>query len=247
MFPVIALASLPFAVARAAMAGRVAAGIAIVVTIQLLVAVPREIALVPNQSLVEGFALGQRSIADAIVSGGALWPQGLSMSRAAGAGTPIWRSDVTGGYCAAPECNFETFFSFSMGPEWATIMFGSPTAAQAALQRAGLNYFAFDTPQPFFDILPYAPLFTPAEIKRRFGVVWSGSGAYLLTWRSAATKPIPDVFYGDYAASTKSAMGLADFKGMYDVLDGVYRTWERQGKAWPIRLAPGVALPRGWQ
>lgn len=248
MFPVIALAALPFAGARAALGRRVAGGFAVVVSIQLLVAIPGELARVANPTLVTGFALGQLSIADVMSREGALWPQGLSMSRAVGPGTPIWSSDVGGGYCAAPECNLETFFSFSMGPEWATIMFGPPGAAEAALQRDHLNYFAFDTSVAFFDILPYAPLFAPAEIKRRFGLVWSSRGTYLLTWRSAATAPIPDEFYHGFAESTRGAeLGIADFKGMYDILDGVYRSWKRNGEAWPIHLDPRVPLPRGWQ
>ena len=55
------------------------------------------------------FAMGRSNIADVFAGDQALWPQGLSMSRVAGAGTPIWNSQLLY-YCAAPECNFETFF-----------------------------------------------------------------------------------------------------------------------------------------
>lgn len=246
MFPVIALAALPFATARAALNGRGAAALAVVLAVQLLFAVPREIGKVQVQDLVQRFSAGQVSLARALASEGALWPQGLAMSRAAGAGTPIWNSQI-GYYCAAPECNFETFFSFSMGPEWATIMFEPAAVAQAALQRMGLNYFVLDTNAIWFDTLPYSPLFAPAEIKRRFGLAWSGGGAYLLTWRSASTKPIPEEFFRDYAASKTLAQGAVDFEGMYRILDGVYQKWKSGGEKWPIRLDPTVASPRGWQ
>jgi hypothetical protein len=246
MFPVIALVALPFALARARTTGRVAAAIAVVLAIQLLVAVPGQIASVPNQNLVERFALGQVSSAEAFVGEGALWPAGLAMSRVAGAGTPIWNSQL-GYYCAAPECNLETFFSFSMGREWATVMFASAGDAQAALRRVGLNFFAFDTSLPFFDILPYAPLFAPAEIERRFGVAWSGNGVYLLTWRSGSTQPVPEDFFQQYARSKTSALQNADFEAMYEALARVYRKWKSDGERWPVRLDPTVPLPRGWQ
>jgi hypothetical protein len=247
MFPVIALAAFPFVVARSAMIGRGAAAIAAVLTIQLLVAVQHEIAAVPNGGFVARFALGEMSLADGLAAGGAMWPEGLAMSRAVGAGTPIWTSEVGQDYCAAPECSLETFFSFSMGPEWHTIMFAPPAAAKAALQRAGINFFAFDTSVPLFDTLPYAPLFAPAEIRRRFGIAWSGGGVYVLTWRSGSTTPIPEGFFPAYAASKAMGLQSADFATMHSILDGVYKKWKSGGEKWPVRLDPSVPLPRGWQ
>ena len=40
------------------------------------------------------------------------------------------------------------------------IMFDDPAHARAALEKAGLNHFAVDTNKPFFDLLPYSPLFS---------------------------------------------------------------------------------------
>lgn len=246
MFPIIALAALPFAVARTALGARGAAAIAIILAAQLLFDAQHQIASVPNRDLIQSFAAGRVNVADVFLGDHALWSQGLSMSRVAGAGTPIWNSQL-GIYCAAPECNFETFFSFSMGPQWATIMFEPPDVARSALQRSGLNWFDFDTSIPLFDILPYAPLFAPAEIRRQFGLAWSGNGVYLLTWRSPLTKPIPDEFFQNYAGSKALAQKSIDFEGMYRVLAGVYEKWKAGGEKWPVRLDPAVPLPRGWQ
>jgi hypothetical protein len=246
MLPVIALAALPFAIARAALPRLGAAVIGAIVAVQVLVGINAATATsFSYRDLVGRFLIGQVSIANADFQSNALYPPKLAMAIAAG-GKPIWDSQIRN-YCAAPECRFESFFSFSLGPNWHTIAFGSPDEAEAALKAAGVDYFSVDASQPFFDILPYAPLFSPHNIAEHFSLAWARDGIYLLTWRSPGLQTIPPEFYTDYEQSKKLGVERADFKGMYDVLDAVYRQWKASGQKWPIQLPAGLALPRGWQ
>jgi len=248
MFPVIVLASLPFAIARMTAGGFWHIAVGLVVAAELLYAVPHEIGNIPadTRHLEEAFALGRASIADALASQNAVWPPALEMSEVAGDKVPIWTSDVGFHFCVAPACDFESFFSFSMGPDWATIMFEPPDVARAALQRIGLNFFAIETTSPFFDILPYSPLFAPAEIGKQFGEVWESDGTYLLTWKSPATRPLPNAFFEQYAQSVQSALRFADFPSLYSTLAKVYGRWKSAPK-YPVRLDPDLPRPRGWQ
>lgn len=245
MLPIVALAALPFAVARKALGGIGAVLIGLVVTAQVVLALPGARTPEGYRKVVDAFALARLSIANADFLDNALSPPKLAMARAAH-GAPIWDSEI-GQYCAAPECRFETFFSFSMGPDWHTIAFGTPDEAEAALKREGLNYFAIETNERFFDVLPYAPLFSPANIERRFSLVWARDGTYLLTWRTPGLPAVPAAFFPGYEQSKKLATATADFQGMYDVLDLAYRQWIAAGRTWPIHVPAGVALPRGWQ
>ena len=133
------------------------------------------------------FLLGRASIAEVYASQNAVWPAALKMSSIVPPGSPIWISQVGWHFCIAPSCNLQSFFSFSMGKEWATIMFDAPAVAKAALQKEGLDYFAIDTSAPFFDLLPYSSLFRPDTINDYFGVTWTDGTVYLLTWRSDRT------------------------------------------------------------
>jgi hypothetical protein len=204
-----------------------------------------DIGSITNRAYLDEFATGELSLANANFLSNALWPPLLAMARVA-PGKPMWNSAI-GPFCAAPECNFETFFSFSMGPHWHTIVLGTPAEAEATLKEVGLNYFAINTNERFFDILPYSPLFSPNNIGRYLGVIWSRDGVYLLTWRSSKTRPLPKAFFAGYAHSMDLASTSADFKAMYDVLAASYRQWEEGGQKWPARVPSGVALPRGWQ
>ena len=238
MLPVIALAALPFAVARAALPRLGAAVIGTIIAVQVVVAIPPATnASLLYRSFVGHFLIGQESLANADFVSHALYPPKLAMARAAG-GKPIWDSQIRE-YCAAPECHYESFFSFSLGPNWHTIAFGSPDEAEATLKAAGVDYFSIDTSQPFFDILPYAPLFSPHNIARYFSIAWARDGIYLLTWRSPKLQTVPPDFFPAYEQSKKLGADRADFKGMYDVLDAVYRQWNARGRTWPIQIPTG--------
>jgi hypothetical protein len=146
----------------------------------------------------------------------------------------------------APDCNLETFFSYSLGRDWATIMFEPADVARATLERQGLNYFAIDTNVAFFDLLPYSPLFSANNIRNNLAVAWESNGVYLLTWPSASTTPIGTAFDARYAHSKELALMNADFPAIYDQLNAVYQQWRKTGR-WPVHLDPTKPRPRGWQ
>jgi len=218
------------------------------VAILMICAMAREVVEIPpdQRLLRRNFALGTASIADAYASQNAVWPEALSMVSATGANVPIWSSQVGWHFCVAPGCNLETFFSFAMGNSWATVMFDSPDVAKVALQKLDINYFAIDTNSPFFDLLPYSPLFSSGSLTGRFGLVWSGNGVYLLTWADKNTVPLPAEFQEKYEKSIKSALQFADFPALHGQLAEVYDIWKIT-RTWPVQLDRSRPHPRGWQ
>ena len=176
----------------------------------------------------------------------AAWEEGLAIVKVVGPDVPVWSSQVSGQFCMAPGCNLQTFFSYSMGPDWHVIMFDDPTHARAALEKAGLNHFAIDTNEPFFDLLPYSPLFAPDHIQDNLALEWTDGTVYLLTWPSANTRPLPPEFIAAYLKSIQSALTYADFAGLYGSLRDVYVKWKAKPQ-WPIALESGKPRPRGWQ
>jgi hypothetical protein len=192
------------------------------------------------------FVLGKSNIADAYREQHFLWNPGITACQQVPPDTRIWSSQVTGDLFESPHCRFETFFSYSMGRDFAVVNFDDADTAEAALRTQKLDYFLIDATAPFFDILPYSPLFSPPEIGKHFGIVWSQGGAYLLTWRSPRTTPLTPQFFADYQKTLQRAQVRADFRGMHRALARYYFEWKRNPH-WPVALDPNAPLPRGWQ
>ncbi len=250
IFPVVIFALLPFVVVRSAFreAGWARAVTGLALGAISIAAVPSAVKQIPPQqrSAYSSFAVGLSSMKDAYAGQNAVWEEGLAIVKVAGPDVAVWSSQITGQFCVAPGCNFETFFSYSMGPDWHVIMFDDPAHARAALERAGLNHFAIDTSKPFFDLLPYSPLFAPDHIRDHLALEWTNGTVYLLTWPGPGTRPLPPDFTAAYLKSMQAAMTFADFPGMYDDLRDVYVKWKADPH-WPIALDLGRPRPRGWQ
>jgi hypothetical protein len=182
---------------------------------------------------------------DAYADQNAAWDEGLAIVKVVGPDVPVWSSTLAHS-CMAPGCDLQTFFSYSMGPDWHVIMFDDPPHARAALQKAGLNHFAVDVNEPFFDLLPYSPLFAPDHIQDNLALEWTDGRVYLLTWPGANTRPLPPEFIDAYVKTIQSALHFGDVAGLYGSLRDVYVKWKANPQ-WPIALEPGKPRPRGWQ
>jgi hypothetical protein len=250
IFPVVMLALLPFIVVRSVFWKtrwvRAVTGLALGAV--CVAAVPATLKQIPQQqrSAYSSFATGVRSMKDAYADQNAVWEEGLAIVKNVGPNVPVWSSQVTGQYCVAPGCNLQTFFSYSMGSDWHVIMFDDPIHARAALEKAHLNHFAIDTKEPFFDLLPYSPLFAPDHIQDNLALEWTDGTVYLLTWPGANTRPLPPEFIAAYLKVIHSALTYADFAGLYGSLHDVYVKWKANPQ-WPVALESGKPRPRGWQ
>jgi hypothetical protein len=250
IFPVVMVALLPFIVMRSVFWEtrwvRAVTGLALGAV--CVAAVPATMRQIPQQqrSAHSSFAMGMRSMKDAYADQNAVWEEGLAIVKIVGPDVPVWSSQVTGQYCVAPGCNLQTFFSYSMGSDWHVIMFDDPTHARAALEKAHLNHFAIDTKEPFFDLLPYSPLFAPDHIQDNLALEWTDGTVYLLTWPGTNTRPLPPEFIAAYLKAIHSALTYADFAGLYGSLHDVYVQWKARPE-WPIALESGKPRPRGWQ
>jgi len=251
IFPVVALGATPFAYVRSAVrslgkAQRATMAFAIVAVSFLSVAFWSAAAPRAEWQHRFRFAIGSSTIADAYAMQNAMWEPGIAIREMLGPRVRIWSSQITGQFCMAPDCNLETFFSYSLGRDWATILFEPAHIARAALERQGLNYFAIDTNAAFFDLLPYSPLFSAKNIRSNFEVAWESNGVYLLTWPSASTTRLNAAFDASYAYSKELALKSADFPEIYDQLATVYHQWNKT-KLWPVHPDPTRPSPRGWQ
>jgi hypothetical protein len=249
IYPVVMIAVLPFVVVRSAFwetrwVGPVT-GLAL--SAVCVAAVPSAVRQIPPQqrSAYSSFAAGVSSMRDAYADQNAAWEEGLAIVRIVGPDVPVWSSQLGWQFCMAPGCNLQTFFSYSMGPDWHVIMFDDPTHARAALEKAGLNHFAVDTTEPFFDLLPYSPLFAPDHIQDNLALEWTDGREYLLTWPSASTRPLPPEFIAAYLKIIQSALTSADFAGLYGNLRDVYVKWKAKPQ-WPVALESGKPRPKGW-
>ena len=249
IFPVVMFALLPFVVVRSTFWQtrwvRPITGLALGAI--CIAAVPAAVRQIPPQqrSAYSSFAAGVMSIGDAYAAQNAAWDEGLAIAKVVGPGVPVWSSQIAR-YCVVPGCNFQTFFSYSMGPDWHVIMFDDPVHARAALEKKGLNHFAVDTSKPFFDLLPYSPLFAPDHIQDNLALEWTDGTVYLLTWPGANTRPLPPEFIPAYLKAIKSASTNADLAGLYGSLRDVYVKWKAKSQ-WPVALESGKPRPRGWQ
>src|SRR5579864_8189573 len=241
IFPVVMVALLPFVVLRSTFletrwVGPVT-GLALGAV--CIAAVPSAVRQIPPQqrSAYSFFAAGVSSMRDAYADQNAAWEEGLAIVRIVGPDVPVWSSQVGWQFCVAPGCNLQTFFSYSMGPDWHVIMFDDPTRARAALEKAGLHHFAVDTNKPFF---------APDHIQDNLALEWTDGTVYLLTWPGANTRPLPREFIAAYAKTIQLALTNADFAGLYGSLRDVYVKWKAKPQ-WPVALESGKPRPRGWQ
>jgi hypothetical protein len=249
IYPVVMIAVLPFLVVRSAFwetrwVGPVT-GLALGAV--CIAAVPSAVRQIPPQqrSAYSSFATGASSMKDAYADQNAAWEEGLAIVSVLGPDVPVWSSELGRQFCMAPGCNLQTFFSYSMGPDWHVIMFDDATHARAALEKAGLNHFAIETDEPFFDLLPYSPLFAPDHIQDNLALEWTDGRMYLLTWPSASTRSLPPEFIAAYLKTIQSALTEADFAGLYGDLRDVYVKWKAKPQ-WPVALESGKPKPRGW-
>jgi hypothetical protein len=249
IYPVAMIAVLPFVVVRSAFwetrwVGPVT-GLALGAL--CVAAIPSAVRQIPPQqsSAYSSFAAGVSSMRDAFADQNAAWEEGLAIVRVVGPDVPVWSSQLGWQFCLAPGCNLQTFFSYSMGPDWHVIMFDDSSHARAALEKAGLNHFAVDTDEPFFDLLPYSPLFAPDHIQDNLALEWTDGRMYLLTWPSASTRPLPPEFIAAYLKIIQSALKNADFAGLYGSLRDVYVKWKAKSQ-WPVALESGKRRPKGW-
>jgi hypothetical protein len=145
----------------------------------------------------------------------------------------------------APDCELETFVSFSLGKDWHEIMFAPPSRARASLQEQGLNYFLIDldNPNDVYDVLQHAPLFQPGAIEKNFHVCWRRGNVYLLTWPGPNTWPVPKEFYRLYSPDRLRVP--YDTRALYQQVRTIYEM--NGGKPYPVARDPSLPAVRGWQ
>lgn len=249
VYPVTLLGIAPFALARPELEThrKLRALFACLLALLGVLAVQGEISAVPNtytrQTL--DFFYGEKTVAQAIDEQRQLIRPNICPY--VQNGSRLWLFNTWGPVYTAPGCRLQTFYSYSMGPDWAAIVFDTPEAAAEALKKQRIDYFLIDTNGAFFDLLPLSLLFSPKTIGKYFEVVWMEGHSYLLTWPSSHTRPLPARFFSEYRAYLdKSANYHADFRGMHRQLSALYATW-KQAPHFPVELDATQPKPRGWQ
>ena len=142
-----------------------------------------------------GFALGLESAEVALASvpeeystHGDVWPPYLAARKLVGLKAPILtfgiNGDLLGTSFAFPGAGLQSEVSYSLGPNWHTIAFGSPEMAERELRNLGINYFLIDWRyESLFGGVPMSNLFAPEQFAKRFSMLADYDGVWLLTWR----------------------------------------------------------------
>jgi len=142
-----------------------------------------------------GFALGLESAEVALASvpmeyttDGDVWPPYLAARKLVGLKAPILTFGITGDLLgtsfAFPGAGLQSEVSYSLGPNWHTIVFGSPSMAERELRNLGINYFLVDWRYEWlFGGVPMSSLFAPEQLAQHFSMLGDFNGVWLLTWR----------------------------------------------------------------
>ncbi len=138
----------------------------------------------------------------------------------------------------------ETEVSYSLGPKWHVIAYGTAGDAREELSRLGFNYFLLQVAEPVFGALPYSDLFSPTALEDHFRVVARVGSLVLLTWRNAGEPADPAMsLFAEEWARTLSGSSFQDLylrsRFIYDV--------KTSGNGLPATALGELAPVPGWQ
>lgn len=100
-------------------------------------------------------------------------------------------------YYSLPGAGLVSEPTYTLGPEFLEIVFGTPERAEELLRQRGINFFHVDTRKihgasQLFSSLAFSNLFRPDVMNRHFMLVLEVEGNCLLTWRqSLEADPLP--------------------------------------------------------
>jgi hypothetical protein len=225
--------------------------IPIAITVSCLVTIAIETRLNRHRDVLIGsiaYAAGMRSIDDAYVRRsswgyhmpwGAIYPASRAAYAIVGPHTPIWSLHVHS-YCMLPDCQMESFMSFSMSDNWYRVMFGSAEEAKKTLQRAGINYFLYSRELAgpglgITDPLPLSNLFSPDHIAEHLALRWTDGTTSLLTWPGTDTRPLDDDWIAGYREGIRNSTIIKNFPR--NTVGDIYRRYDAMPHPWkPIPL-----------
>lgn len=148
------------------------------------------------------FSLGRKDAQNAIASTldpvrkqPSVWSPYLRARQLLGLETPILTfgndGNLIGTSFSFPGVGLQNEVSYSLGPEWHTIVFGSPDEAERELKRQNINYFLIDWRYEYlFGGIPFSPLFSPTELLTRFSLLADYKGVWLLGWKGGAGRAL---------------------------------------------------------
>jgi len=161
-----------------------------------------------DATIAAGALARTRTSPQARVAG--IYPGARGAYATVGPHTPIW-SLHSDSYCMLPDCKMMNFSYFIMTPSWERLMWGTPEEGQAALRAAGLNYFLYSRELLIIDPLPLSQLFSPDNIARYFGILWTDGTTTLLTWAGSGTTALDEEWVADYRRAAATSRFVQHF------------------------------------
>ena len=162
---------------------------------------------------------GRYSIADAYknqqkwpgrMPWGGIYPPAEAAWKQVSSSKPIWTMHIHS-YCMLPGCYMESYLSFRISPHIDTVLYGKPEDAISWLKKENHDYFFISTSLQLTDPLPLSPLFSPANIAKYMGVVWTDGDNALLTWKENARFPIDKNWLRHYSDQVKDSSFIKSF------------------------------------
>ena len=166
------------------------------------------------------FATGKFSIADAYrnqqgwpgrMPWGGIHPSAEKIWEQLPRHTRVWSMHVHT-YCMLPDCRIESYQSYRLSPSMDVVYFGEPLEAKKILQHEGLNFFFFSKILQIPDPLPRSNLFSPQNINRHLGIVWTDGDNTLLTWKEQSAMPIDENWLSEYKKSIEASPQVTSFR-----------------------------------
>ncbi len=105
----------------------------------------------------------------------------------------------------------EGHMSFRLSPHASVVYYGRPQEAKKWFQQENHNYFFISNSLQLTDPLPLTPLFSPDNITKYLGVVWSDGDNTLLTWKESSVKPIDTAWLKKYREQVKTSSLVQSF------------------------------------
>ncbi|MEA2904151.1 MAG: hypothetical protein QOI12_1538 [Alphaproteobacteria bacterium] len=143
--------------------------------------------------------------------------------------TPIWSMHLNS-YCMLPDCKVMTFPNFIMTRSWDRVMWGTPEEGRELLRAAGLNYFLYSRELLMWAPLALSALFSPDNIARYLGILWTDGTTTLLTWAGPDTTPLGQAWLADYRQSAETSPPVRAFpnarmKAIFERLNATPHPW----------------------
>lgn len=115
--------------------------------------------------------------------------------------------------------------TYSLGPQYLEMIFGTPEQAAQLLRERGIHYFHFSLEGKLFTGLAFSNLFRADNLDHHFKLAYREGGQFLLTWRGPGdVEPLPPELTETLELKQKAVLVYPFERKFFEELQAVVRT-----------------------